>query len=122
MIKIKIPCSTSNIGPGFDTLGLALNRYLYLEVDLPPSGIPPSGVPKFGTSVAALLQNDKTQVKITVEGNGKEHIATNETNLVFAAMKTTAQKLGKELPSFQLHINNEIPAYGGLGGMANVGR
>ncbi|KAF0138137.1 MAG: homoserine kinase, partial [Stygiobacter sp.] len=31
-------------------------------------------------------------------------------------MKFTAQKLGKELPAFHLHIKNEIPAYGGLGG------
>lgn len=91
-MKIKIPCSTSNIGPGFDTLGLALNRYLYLTV------------------------TEAQQVSITVEGNGKEHIATDETNLIFSAMKTTAQKLGKELPAFHLHIKNEIPAYGGLGG------
>jgi len=92
MIRLKIPCSTSNIGPGFDTLGLALNRYLYLTV------------------------TDAQQTTIAVEGNGKEHITTDESNLVFCAMKTTAQKLGKELPAFHLHIKNEIPAYGGLGG------
>ncbi len=94
-MKIKVPCSTSNLGPGFDTLGLALNRYLFLEV---------------------VLTEAKNPVKITVEGNGKEHIAADETNLVFCAMKTTAQKLGKELPALHLHIKNEIPAYGGLGG------
>ena len=91
-MKIKIPCSTSNLGPGFDTLGLALNRYLHLTLE---------------TSGTA---------SITVEGNGKEHIAADETNLVFLAMKKTAERLEKKLPTFHLHINNEIPAYGGLGG------
>ncbi|MBI2427291.1 MAG: homoserine kinase [Ignavibacteriales bacterium] len=94
-MKIKIPCSTSNLGPGFDTLGLALNRYLFLDV---------------------ILSEAKNPVKISVEGNGKEHIADDESNLVICAMKTGAKKIGKELPSFHLHIKNEIPAYGGLGG------
>ncbi len=91
-MTIKIPCSTSNLGPGFDTLGLALNRYLYLTVE----------------QSAGFL--------ITVEGNGKDHIVTDSTNLVYAAIETTAQKIGRTLPAIHLHIKNDIPAYGGLGG------
>lgn len=94
-MKIKIPCSTSNLGPGFDTLGLALNRYLFLDV---------------------TVSETKSSVKITIEGNGKEHIADDESNLVLCGMKAVAKKLGKELPTFHLHLINEIPAYGGLGG------
>jgi homoserine kinase len=93
-MKIKIPCSTSNLGPGFDTLGLALNRYLLLSAE---------------TETYSSLH-------ITVEGNGKEHIATDESNLVYNAMKVTAAKLGKTLPALHVQINNGIPAYGGLGG------
>ena len=92
MISAKIPCSTSNLGPGFDTLGLALDRYLELTV------------------------TESTSLTITVEGNGKEHIAVDETNLVYNAMKVTAQRLGKPLPPVALHLKNNIPAYGGLGG------
>lgn len=92
MIQIKIPCSTSNLGPGFDTLGLALNRYLFLSAE------------------------EKLGLQITVEGNGKDHIATDSTNLVYTAVLVTAQKVGKTLPAIHLHIRNEIPAYGGLGG------
>ncbi|HAS74861.1 MAG TPA: homoserine kinase [Clostridiales bacterium UBA8960] len=33
MIKIKVPATTANIGPGFDTLGLALNLYQEITVD-----------------------------------------------------------------------------------------
>ncbi len=92
MIRIKIPCSTSNLGPGFDTLGLALNRYLYLSA------------------------KEANELSITVEGNGKEHITTDATNLVYHAMGYTAKHLGNDLPAMHLHIKNEIPAYGGLGG------
>ncbi|NUN69264.1 MAG: homoserine kinase [Bacteroidetes bacterium] len=92
MISIKVPCSTSNLGPGFDTLGLALDRYLHLSAE------------------------EAEQLRITVEGNGREHIATDATNLVHQAMVITAQKLGKPLPALHLHLKNGIPAYGGLGG------
>ena len=92
MIRIKIPCSTSNLGPGFDTLGLALNRYLFLSAEEAPG------------------------LQITVEGNGKDHIANDSTNLVYAAIETTTKKVGRTLPAIHLHIKNEIPAYGGLGG------
>ena len=32
-IKITVPASTANLGPGFDSIGLAVNRYLTLIVD-----------------------------------------------------------------------------------------
>src|SRR5699024_12536630 len=33
MFTIKVPASSANIGPGFDSLGLALKRYLSLTVE-----------------------------------------------------------------------------------------
>ncbi len=99
-MKVKIPASTSNIGPGFDTLGLALNRYLYLSVDE-------------GNVHGSSMH-------ISVEGNGKEHIATDETNLVYQGMAALAHcagtSHGKSLHNIHLHIKNEIPSNGGLGG------
>lgn len=32
MLYIKVPASTSNLGPGFDSIGMAVNLYLELEV------------------------------------------------------------------------------------------
>ncbi|MBR4079935.1 MAG: homoserine kinase, partial [Christensenellaceae bacterium] len=32
MLRIQIPASTANIGPGYDTFGLALNLYNYVNV------------------------------------------------------------------------------------------
>ena len=93
MISVRIPCSTSNIGPGFDTLGLALNRYLVLEA---------------GPGTA------ETPV-IIVEGNGTDHIATDESNLVYRSMRVFAESAGKTLPRVDLRITNGVPAFGGLG-------
>ena len=31
---ISIPASTANLGPGFDSIGIALDKYLELEVEL----------------------------------------------------------------------------------------
>ena len=33
MLTIKVPASTANLGPGFDSIGMALDLYLTLEVE-----------------------------------------------------------------------------------------
>lgn len=32
-MKIRVPATTANIGPGFDTMGIALNLYNYFELE-----------------------------------------------------------------------------------------
>ncbi len=99
-MKIQIPASTSNIGPGFDTLGLALNRYLFLSAT-------------FGK------EQGKTPA-ISVTGNGREHIATDAENLVYRGMlalaKATHKTPGEVFSGLQLRLENGIPSCGGLGG------
>jgi homoserine kinase len=55
-----------------------------------------------------------------VDGEGQSHIATDEKNLVFRAMKATLESAGhddvREMDVLRLHLDNNIPAYGGLGG------
>ncbi|MDE3058056.1 MAG: homoserine kinase [Bacteroidota bacterium] len=94
-MKIKVPASTSNLGPGFDTLGLALDRYLELSVE---------------------VVDTKNSPEIIVKGNGVEHIAADKTNLVYQGMVAVAKHAGTELPSLRLSLNNGIPSCGGLGG------
>jgi homoserine kinase len=93
-MKIKVPASTSNLGPGFDTLGLALNRYLFIDVE----------------------PTKEKRLAIDVDGNGKDHIARDESNLVYQGMCALASHTGKSLPGLRLRLQNDIPAYGGLGG------
>jgi homoserine kinase len=52
---------------------------------------------------------------ITVEGNGKDHIAVDETNLVYKSMRIFAETVGKKLPAVDLRLKNGVPSFGGLG-------
>ncbi|WP_426350034.1 homoserine kinase [Alloiococcus sp. CFN-8] len=89
MIEIKVPASTANLGPGFDTLGAALN--LYNSFFLEESGD-----------------------SLIITGCPKEF--SDENNLVIKAMKYTANKYHKLLPAgIKLHIDSQVPLSRGLG-------
>jgi homoserine kinase len=88
MKTVRVPASSANLGPGFDTLGLALD--IYLECRFSP--------------------NDT--LAIEVAGRDAESIATNETNLIW---RTIA---GYGAPPIRLHIENDIPLGKGLGSSA----
>jgi len=91
--QIRTPGSTANLGPGFDALGLALSIYNHLNIQ---------------TQTSSGLQ-------ITIEGEGKDLLTTDETNLFYQAAQFTAQKLGKPLPGLSIHLQNNIPLARGLG-------
>ena len=99
-MKVQIPASTSNLGPGFDTLGLALNRYLFVS--------------------ASLGHEQAKTPAISVTGNGREHIATDARNLVYCGMLALAKAVEKPpaevFAGLQLRLENGIPSCGGVGG------
>jgi homoserine kinase len=45
MVKVTVPATTANIGPGFDTLGLALNIYNVYEFEEIDEGLVINGCP-----------------------------------------------------------------------------
>ncbi len=104
-MKIKIPASTSNLGPGFDTLGLALNRYLEISGEVVETN-----------QLHADQTESENSPEIVVKGNGAEHIARDKANLVYQGMLAVAQHIGAVLPSIKILLNNGIPSCGGLGG------
>jgi homoserine kinase len=91
MLKAKVPASTSNLGPGFDTLGLALQ--LYLTVTAEPSA----------------------QLVIEARGSGASRLSAGEDNLVWRAMQGLAEATGRDVPPQRLHLESEIPLSRGLG-------
>ncbi|HEU4390372.1 MAG TPA: homoserine kinase [Blastocatellia bacterium] len=94
MTTIRVPASTSNLGPGFDSHGLALSLYLTLEVE--PTENP------YGT--------------FTFEGEGAEELRTAaEDNIIFSAMRFAADREGIALQPARIHVANEIPLARGLG-------
>lgn len=88
MVKVTVPASTANIGPGFDTLGLALNlynEYIFEEIE---KGLIIEGCPE--------------------AYNSKD-------NLVYKAFSITAQKLGKKIKGLKISMKTDIPVSRGLG-------
>ncbi len=95
--QIRVPASTSNLGPGFDSLGLALSLYLTVEV---------------GTS-------NVSNTSFTFEGEGANDLnSAAEDNLIFRAMQYIAGREGVELKPARFHVTNEIPLARGLGSSA----
>jgi homoserine kinase len=92
-VTVKVPATTANLGPGFDTLGLALSLYDRLEV-----------------SVRA--QQGAT---VQVLGIGEGEVPTDETNLVVRAIARTFEAFGQKLPGLNLVAHNSIPHGRGLG-------
>lgn len=86
MQKIIVPASSANLGPGFDSLGLAVDRYLTLEV---------------------LEKTPNWQIEHDL---GPE-VSHDETNLVIKSALT----LDKDLTPHRIKMNSEIPLARGLG-------
>ena len=102
MISIKVPCSTANLGPGFDVLGLALSLYLELQV----------------TSTSASSSDAHLNCEITCAGLGAENLRTNpEENLITqVALYVLRCHNQHEFPCLtRVHIINGIPLSRGLG-------
>lgn len=93
LMRIRVPASTSNLGPAFDAVGLALQLYLTIEVQALDHG--PS--------------------RIEFSGEDAHLVPTDHSNLI---CRTMAELAGSRLPPFSLKIENQIPISKGLGSSA----
>lgn len=94
-IKVRVPATVANLGPGFDALGVAID--LHLELDIEPR---------------------RDSIEITVEGEGAEDLPLDESNLVIQSMNAFFQHIGREASGFAVHVKNPIPLRSGLGSSA----
>lgn len=95
--RVRVPASTSNLGAGFDVLGLALNRYLEAEYEPGPG---PLRLERRGT-LAALAG-----------GPGEDLLVR-----VFCAY---LERRGAAVPGGTLRVESEIPVARGLGSSATA--
>ena len=98
-MEIRVPGSTSNLGPGFDCFGLALKLYLTVRA----SAVPALGEPCRVTTTGA---------------KENEVLPRNAANLIYRAMAFAARREGVSLPPVELEVHNEIPLASGLGSSA----
>ena len=94
-VKVRIPATTTNLGPGFDCLGLALGLYNTVELN---------------------LTNGKTQVEVV--GEGANELLKPESNWVLRGIKKVYQRIGITCPPLHLKLINRIPFARGLGSSA----
>lgn len=94
--SISIPASTANLGPGFDSIGIALDKYLELEVEVTPE-----------------WKIDNLTDNLPVVPNPEDHL------IVQAAVKT-AQLHGLTMLPCHLCLSSEIPLARGMGSSASA--
>ena len=95
VLRVRVPASTANLGPGFDALGLALALYDEVEVTLAASGL-----------------------RVEVHGEGAGQVPTDEDNLVVRALRAACQQCGYRPDGLVLRCHNAIPHSRGLGSSA----
>lgn len=94
-VRVRVPASTANLGPGFDALGLALELYDEVEV---------------ATAAAGL--------HVEVHGEGAGHVPTDQKNLVVRALLAACGQCGHRPAGLVLRCRNRIPHSRGLGSSA----
>ena len=92
-VEVKVPATTANLGPGFDTLGLALSRYDELTV----------------TATAG------TEITVEVHGVGEGEVPTDARNLVARSLVHTLERFGVPAPGLHIVAHNSIPHGRGMG-------
>lgn len=91
-VKVRVPATVANLGPGFDALGAAVRMHLEIEIE-----------PR------------RDSIDIQVEGEGAEQLPQDETNLVIRSMNEFFDHVARRPPGFAVKVKNPIPLASGLG-------
>ena len=95
MIHIRIPATSANMGPGFDSIGIAVKLYNHIWVEEQTTGL-------------------------TIEVKRKQAIPIplDETNLIYQTMKFFYDQKGLKMPGVKIVQEDYIPRVRGLGSSA----
>lgn len=91
-VTVSVPATSANLGPGYDSLGLALELRDRLTAEVTASGL-----------------------DVRVEGAGAGEVALDESHLVVRAMRAAFDTLGAQPQGLRLACRNVIPHARGLG-------
>lgn len=94
--SVVVPATTANLGPGFDSIGIALTAYMTVEV----------------------CPSDHWQV--TYEDEVFQELATDDTNLIVQTIVQVAERYGRQVQPQDLQIASEIPLGKGFGSSASA--
>lgn len=94
MIKIRVPATSANLGPGFDCVGLALD--LWNEVSFEP----------------------RDQVAFRVTGEGADRLDNQPNNLLTRAFFRVHALCGQKPAGVNIQSHNQVPPSSGMGSSA----
>ncbi|WP_406829963.1 homoserine kinase [Pedococcus sp. KACC 23699] len=98
-VEVRVPASSANLGPGFDSVGLALGLW--------------------DSCVATITESPG--LRIEVEGEGAADVPRDATHLVHRSMVRAWEELGVGAPAgLLLQCRNEVPHGRGLGSSATA--
>lgn len=92
MIKVRVPATSANMGPGFDSMGIALNLYNYFYIE-------------------------ETEKGLNISGCNDEFC--NENNLVYKSMLRCFQAVDYKIKGLNITLDSNIPLSRGLGSSAS---
>ncbi len=95
--SVSVAASSANLGPGFDTMGLALGRYDEIVVETAAEGL-----------------------EIEVSGQGAGEVSVGDDHLVVRAVRRGLAALGADVDGLIIHCRNTIPHSRGLGSSASA--
>ena len=90
-MRITVPATSANVGPGFDSVGIAVSKYLTIDVL-------------------------EAQENWWIEHDLGEEIPSDEENLLLQ----TALQVASDLPPHRLKMTSEVPLARGLGSSSSV--
>ena len=104
-VSVKTPATIANIGPGFDSFGLALPLYNIVSVE--ETVLP-------GTGIEINIINEKNNENNLID------IPTDKNNIVYKAIELLYNFIGQNPNELKITIKTQIPISRGLGSSASV--
>lgn len=95
-VRVRVPATTANLGPGFDCLGLALDWWNTIQVERIPRGL---------------------EVECHCEGM---ELPCDDQNLVIRSMQDVYRRARRKLPPLRVRIDCDVPVGRGLGSSASA--
>ena len=106
-VSVKVPATSANIGPGFDTMGVAFPLYNTVTIEetvMPGSGVTIELLSDFNYKDKALL----------------EHVPTDENSIIYKAVELLYNSIGQSPAELKITVESKIPMTRGLGSSSSV--